>query len=101
MAEKIDSLNTERKRVQQSIVDEAVEMVETRKKNKTILVLYKEYWHHGIIGIAAGRICELYRKPAILFSLKEDGITAVGSARSIEEVNIYELIKELVQIDTT
>lgn len=94
MAEKIDSLNTERKRVQQSIVDEAVEMVETRKKNKTILVLYKEYWHHGIIGIAAGRICELYRKPAILFSLKEDGITAVGSARSIEEVNIYELIKE-------
>lgn len=94
MAEKIDSLNMERKRVQQTIVDEAVEMVETRKKNKTILVLYKEYWHHGIIGIAAGRICELYRKPSILFSLKEDGVTAVGSARSIEEINIYELIKE-------
>ncbi|HHV29264.1 single-stranded-DNA-specific exonuclease RecJ [Acetivibrio mesophilus] len=94
MAEKIDSLNTERKRVQQTIIDEAVEMVEARKKNKTVLVLFKDFWHHGIIGIAAGRICELYRKPAILFSLKEDGITAVGSARSIEEINIYELIKE-------
>jgi single-stranded-DNA-specific exonuclease len=94
MAEKIDLLNTERKRVQQSIVDEAVEMVETKKKNKTILVLFNEFWHHGIIGIAAGRICELYRKPAILLSLKEDGNTVVGSARSIEEINIYELIKD-------
>ncbi|HOQ36737.1 MAG TPA: single-stranded-DNA-specific exonuclease RecJ [Acetivibrio sp.] len=93
MAEKIDLLNMERKRVQQSIVDEAVEMVETRKKNKTILVLFSEHWHHGIIGIAAGRICELYRKPAILLSMKEDGTTVVGSARSIEEIDIYELIK--------
>lgn len=94
MAQKIDLLNIERKRVQQTIIDEAVHMVETRKKNKTILVLFGEFWHHGIIGIAAGRICELYRKPAILLSLKEDGSTVVGSARSIEEINIYELIKE-------
>ena len=93
MAEKIDLLNIERKRVQQLIIDKAVEMVETKKKNKTILVLFNEFWHHGIIGIAAGRICEHYRKPTILLSLKEDGNTVVGSARSIEEINIYELIK--------
>jgi single-stranded-DNA-specific exonuclease len=94
MAQKIDFLNTERKRVQQEIIDQAIEQVETKKKNKTILVLYSDFWHHGIIGIAAGRICEVYRKPAILLSLKEDGKTVVGSARSVEEINIYELIKE-------
>ncbi len=94
MAQKIDFLNAERKRVQQEIIDQAIEQVETKKKNKTVLVLYSDFWHHGIIGIAAGRICELYRKPAILLSLKEDGKTVVGSARSVEEVNIYELIKE-------
>ncbi len=94
MAQKIDFLNIERKRVQQEIIDQAIEQVETKKKNKTILVLYSDFWHHGIIGIAAGRICELYRKPAILLSMKEDGKTIVGSARSVEEVNIYELIKE-------
>lgn len=94
IAVKIDFLNMERKRVQQTIIDEAIEMVETRKKNKTILVLFGEFWHHGIIGIAAGRICELYRKPAILLSLKEDGETVVGSARSVEQINIYELIKK-------
>lgn len=94
MAQKIDYLNMERKRVQQEIIDQAIEQVETKKKNKTILVLYSDFWHHGIVGIAAGRICELYKKPAILLSLKEDGKTVVGSARSVEEVNIYELIKE-------
>ena len=94
MAQRIDFLNTERKRVQQEIIDQAIEQVETRKKNKTVLVLYSDFWHHGIIGIAAGRICEMYRKPAILLSLKEDGKTVVGSARSVEEINIYELIKE-------
>ena len=94
MAEKIDTLNSERKRIQQKIIDEAIEIVETQKKNKTVLVLYGEFWHHGIVGIAAGRICELYGKPAILLSIKDDGSTIVGSARSIEEINIYELLKE-------
>jgi len=94
MAQRIDFLNSERKRVQQEIIDQAIEQVETKKKNKTVLVLYSDYWHHGIIGIAAGRICEMYRKPAIFLALKEDGKTVVGSARSVEEVNIYELIKE-------
>lgn len=94
MAEKIDALNSERKRVQQKIIDEAIEIVETQKKNKTVLALYGEFWHHGIVGIAAGRICELYGKPAILLSIKDDGSTVVGSARSIEEVNMYELLKE-------
>jgi len=94
MAQRIDFLNSERKRVQQEIIDQAVEQVETKKKNKTVLVLYNDFWHHGIIGIAAGKICETYKKPAILLSLKEDGKTVVGSARSVEEINIYELIRE-------
>lgn len=93
MAGSIDFLNQERKRVQQDIIRQASEMVVNKKKNKTVLVLFNESWHHGIIGIAAGKICETYRKPAILLSLKEDGTTIVGSARSTDEVNIYELIK--------
>lgn len=94
MALRINSLNEERKRVQEQIIKEAQELVESHKKMKSILVLYSEFWHHGIIGIAAGKICETYRKPAILLSLKEDGQTVVGSARSTDDVNIYELLKE-------
>ncbi|MEN8904949.1 MAG: single-stranded-DNA-specific exonuclease RecJ [Clostridiales bacterium] len=94
IAKKIDELNKARKEIQQKIIDEAINLVEERKKNNEVLVLYSDYWHHGIIGIAAGKISETYNKPAILLSLKEDGKTIVGSARSIEEINIYNMINK-------
>ncbi|HEY9061176.1 MAG TPA: single-stranded-DNA-specific exonuclease RecJ [Pseudobacteroides sp.] len=94
LARRINSLNEERKRVQEQIIKEAVELVENYKKLKSIMVLYNEYWHHGIIGIAAGKVCETYRKPTIMLSLKEDGETIVGSGRSTDDVNIYEILKE-------
>lgn len=90
----IDELNTSRKTIQQTVIDEACTIVEESLKLKNILVLYNEFWHHGIIGIAAGKLAEKYRKPAILMSLKEDGSTVVGSCRSIEEIDIYELLVE-------
>jgi single-stranded-DNA-specific exonuclease len=94
MAQKIDVLNSERKRIQQDIIKQAEQLVENKKKNKTILVLFNEHWHHGIIGIAAGKIAEMYRKPAILLATKEDGYTVVGSARSTDGIDIYELLRE-------
>lgn len=93
MSLRIDFLNRERKKIQQEILEEAVAQVEQKKKNRMILVLFGEHWHHGIIGITAGKISETYRKPVILLSMKEDGVTAVGSARSVDDINIYELIK--------
>ncbi|MDP4180761.1 MAG: single-stranded-DNA-specific exonuclease RecJ [Bacillota bacterium] len=93
LAQKINFLNEDRKRVQEEIIKEAQELVVNFKIRKTILVLYGKFWHHGIIGIAAGKICETFRKPAILMSLKEDGETVVGSARSTDDINIYQLLK--------
>ncbi|MGE5329171.1 MAG: DHHA1 domain-containing protein, partial [Deltaproteobacteria bacterium] len=63
-------------------------------KDRNIYALYDAFWHHGVIGIAAGRLCEKYNKPVILMTLKEDGETAVGSARSPEGVSIYDILNE-------
>ena len=41
--------------------------------NKKILVIFGEAWHHGVTGIVAGKICELYRKPTIILTTTEDG----------------------------
>jgi len=95
LAARVDELNNDRKRIQQDIIEQAVEIAETQKKNREILVLFNEYWHHGIIGIAAGKICEMFEKPAVLLSLKEDGETVVGSARSVEGVDIYKFLSRL------
>lgn len=50
--------------------------------------------HEGIIGILAGRIVEDYGVPAIVLTMKEDG-TFKGSARTTEDINIYEYLSSL------
>ena len=72
----------------------ADEQAKNEKRNKKILVLYGDSWHHGIIGIVAGRICELYKKPCIMLTLNEDGESIVGSARSTEDINIYDVLSK-------
>lgn len=91
LAIEIDRFNTDRKNIQNEVYLQAKEIVETQKKNKKILVLFGESWHHGIIGIVAGKICEEYKKPCIILSQNENG-DIVGSARSTEHLNIYETL---------
>lgn len=50
-----------------------------------------EGWNNGIVGLAAGKICERYHYPTIVLSKQEDG-TAVGSCRSIPGVNIHAML---------
>lgn len=93
LAEEIDRFNTDRKNIQNDIYVEAKEIVETKKKNKKILILYGENWHHGILGIVAGKICEEYKKPCIILSQNENGLIS-GSARSTEQLNIYDALSK-------
>jgi len=93
LALEIDRFNTDRKNIQSEIYLAAKNIVETEKMNKKILVLFGESWHHGIIGIVAGRICEEYKKPCIILSRNENG-DVVGSARSTEQLNIYEALSK-------
>jgi single-stranded-DNA-specific exonuclease len=52
------------------------------------IVIGRENWHPGVIGIVASRLVERYNCPAILLSI--DGEVAKGSCRSIPPVNMYE-----------
>ncbi|NCO02334.1 MAG: single-stranded-DNA-specific exonuclease RecJ [Epsilonproteobacteria bacterium] len=56
-----------------------------------VIVVSGDDWHEGVVGIVAARLVEHFSKPAIVLSCS-DGV-AKGSARSIGDVNIYELIK--------
>lgn len=93
LAQELNSLNKRRKEIEAEISKEARELAETRLRNKRIFAIYNKDWHHGVIGIAAGKLCERYGKPVILLTLKEDGKTVVGSARAPEGISIYEILK--------
>lgn len=88
IANKLNLLNRERQEVEKSIINEAIEMIEKDKLyNKDIIIVGNKNWHHGVIGIVASKITELYYKPSVLISF-EDGI-GKGSGRSIEGFDLH------------
>jgi len=87
--EKLNSLNEFRKEIEAKCTKEAMASADPHAK---IIVVAKEQWHEGIVGIIASRLVNHFNKPAIVLSTKQT--TAKGSARSIGNVDIYTLIKE-------
>ncbi|MDA7818317.1 single-stranded-DNA-specific exonuclease RecJ [Sulfurimonas sp.] len=87
--EKLNALNEMRKETEAETTKEALSLASS---DNLVNVVYSEGWHEGVVGIVAARLVEHYQKPAIVLSC-ENGV-AKGSARSIGDVNIYELIKE-------
>lgn len=91
LSKELDSLNSERKYVEDRIFSEAISMAEEADPGKNpILVLAKDGWHPGVIGICASRIADKYWRPTILVAF-EDG-EGKGSARSIPSFHIYEAL---------
>ncbi|MHB8170827.1 MAG: single-stranded-DNA-specific exonuclease RecJ [Thermincolia bacterium] len=96
LAKAIDNLNKKRREIGEKMQGEALAMVGQMGTPRP-LVLYQPHWHHGIIGIAAGRLCESYGVPAALMSLKDDGQTITGSARSIEGIHVFAALQKCSQ----
>lgn len=95
-AEEIEKLNTLRKSLDAEITEEALEKIEQDEsyKNKCTTVVYKEDWHKGVIGIVASRLIEKHYRPTIVLTLSEDKKSWTGSARSIQDVNIFEILEK-------
>ena len=56
------------------------------------IVLAREGWHAGVIGIVASRLADMFHRPAIVISLGPE--VSQGSARSIPGFDVYQAIKE-------
>ncbi|MBC8175167.1 MAG: single-stranded-DNA-specific exonuclease RecJ [Candidatus Marinimicrobia bacterium] len=90
LANQLDQENRNRQEIQKTIVDEALRKVNAEidlQRNRAI-VLWKDGWHPGVIGIVASKIREEYSRPTVIISL--DGDTGKGSARSIPGFDLYE-----------
>lgn len=90
LAEKLELLNRERRAATEEASALAVEAVEAMPSVPPILVVAHTDIPQGVAGLAASRLVERYRRPAVVLSL--NGEQAVASARSIPEFNIVEAI---------
>jgi single-stranded-DNA-specific exonuclease len=71
LAAELEDLNRDRQAVEDRIVREAVEIVESwpeRQRRRRGYVLWREDWHEGVNGIVASRLVERYHRPIVLIS---------------------------------
>lgn len=91
LAAELDALNASRKEVEKEVIDQAVAFIETdsnQDPDAPVLVVAGDGWHPGVVGIAAARLRERYRKPVIVIGIDRPSDTGKGSGRSQPGVNL-------------
>jgi len=88
LAKKIEHHNQDR----QEYTDQALKQIVSRKISHRAIVLLGNFLE-GVIGLVAGKLTELYHRPAIVMS--DNGEVIKGSARSVPGVDITSLLRSL------
>lgn len=88
----LESENKRRQEIEQEMFDCARELVlnDVDLENTRAIVLAREGWHPGVLGIVAARITQEFFRPTLLIAL--EGERGRGSARSIPGVHICEAL---------
>ncbi len=100
LAAELETLNQQRRGIEKKMRQEAdailgsaqAEAQADRADSGFSVVLFDAGWHHGVIGILAGRLKDALHKPTVVFA--SDGPDSIrGSARSIEGVHIRDVFE--------
>ena len=94
-ARQLEEMNRRRQGMEREITAEALRRITDAPSfpEDRVLLAAGEGWNPGLVGLAAGKICEKFYRPVIVLSVPEDGSPAVGSCRSIPGVNIFEVLR--------
>ena len=93
LARSIGVYNIQRQTEEKRIFEEANAQIKKEKlENSEAIILGGENWHHGVIGIVASKITELYYKPSILVCFEEGKDIGKGSGRSIPGFDLHDAL---------
>jgi single-stranded-DNA-specific exonuclease len=90
LAEELEGLNRERQAVEDRILREAIDQVESwpeSRRRRRGYVVAGEGWHEGVIGIVASRLVERYNRPVVLIAGTDD--VWKGSGRSVPAFDLH------------
>lgn len=91
LTQKLNEYNIRRQEIEKEIYNEAIKTIENENLDKdSVIVVSGNGWHHGVIGIVASKISELYFKPCILLSF--EGNIGKGSGRSIPGFDLHDAL---------
>lgn len=90
----IEAHNRARQKVESKIMEEAQDLInkEINFKEHRVIVIAKEDWHQGVLGIVASKLADRFYRPAIVISLNEN--LCKGSGRSIKNFHLFSALSE-------
>ncbi len=95
LAAQLEDLNRDRQAVEQRILREAVEAIESwpeAHRRRRAYVVAGAGWHEGVIGIVASRLVERYNRPVVLIAGTEGDWK--GSGRSIPGFDLHDGLRQ-------
>ncbi|MBK1990300.1 single-stranded-DNA-specific exonuclease RecJ [Sphaerospermopsis aphanizomenoides BCCUSP55] len=98
LAEETELANTRRKSLQKDVQNQVLQKLSQLDLSTTsVIVLEDPQWASGVLGLVAGQVAQETGRPTILLSTESgdsEPKLARGSARSINSVDLYQLVKE-------
>lgn len=93
LAGQLQELNSQRQALEAAILSEAIDEIEQSFDFGTtnLIILAREGWHTGVVGIVCSRLVDLYQRPVIV--LGGDNGHFKGSARTCGTFDILEAIR--------
>jgi single-stranded-DNA-specific exonuclease len=92
-ARALDDFNRERQEIERTITEEAEALVIATYGDDLGLIVHADSWHAGVVGIVASRLSRKFNRPALVLGSEADG-QCKGSGRSVEGVNLVEILSE-------
>ncbi len=94
IAQRLDSQNRERQKIERGIVDEVIGAVRARFRPEADFVIVEGQllWHIGVVGIVASRVLQEFYRPTIIVG--GDGDLWRGSGRSIAGFDLAAALRE-------
>lgn len=93
LAQRLDTLNTDRREIEGRVRDAALMQAEARGFDAPLVWAAEDGWHPGVVGIVAARLKEATNRPAVVIGFEGDA--GKGSARSVSGVDLGASIQRL------
>lgn len=95
LADQVEALNDERKRLLDALVDEA-EKALGDVGGEGVVAVAGEGWHKGLVGIVASRLADRHARPAFVVTV--EGEAAQGSARAPRGMDVTAILQDVAPL---
>lgn len=103
IAQKLDTLNKERRGIEQQMLEEAMAEADRlvgETPDLAVVAVGSDTWHKGVVGLVASRLVERFNRPSCVIAWERDGssgeMTGTGSLRSVAGVDIGGAVRAAV-----